>query len=125
MPLVLASGSPRRRQLLTAAGVDIHAVRPPQIPEEAQPGEAPVAFARRIAVDKASAVSAPGHWVLAADTVVHLDGHILGKPEDDDDARRMLTELSGRWHRVTSAWCLRWGGGPTPSQGRLPRILRG
>ncbi len=125
MPLVLASGSPRRRQLLEAAGVDIHAIRPPDIPEDIHEGEDPVAFARRIALAKARAVPAPGHWVLAADTVVHVDHHLLGKPDDDDDARRMLALLSGRWHRVTSAWCLAWGGDTTGARRRGTRPLRG
>lgn len=106
MGLVLASASPRRYQLLLAAGVPIHAVLPSQIPEEAHPGEAPIPFARRIAREKARAVHAPGQWVLAADTVVYLEGRIMGKPCDDEDARAMLSRLAGRWHRVTTAWSL-------------------
>ena len=121
MPLVLASGSPRRRQLLGTAGFSLTAVRPPAIPEVRAPGEAPIAYARRLAREKASAVSAPGAWVLGADTVVHLDGEVYEKPLDADDAVRILSALSGRWHRVTTAWCLRWGGGPRP-KGTVDRL---
>lgn len=112
MSLVLASGSPRRRQLLATAGIPLHAVRPPEIPERRAPGESPVAYACRLAAEKAGAVSAPGCWVLGADTVVHVGDDIFEKPVDDADAARILGELSGRWHKVTTAWCLCWGGGP-------------
>ena len=81
-----------------------------------------MAFARRIALDKARAVPAPGCWVLSADTIVHVGGDLFQKPCDDDDATRILSALAGRWHTVTTAWCLRWGGGPPPA-GR--RQLRG
>ena len=118
MPLVLASGSPRRRQLLGTAGIPLTAIRPPAIPEVRAPGEDPVAYARRLAREKAGAVDAPGAWVLGADTVVHLDGETYEKPEDAADATRILSALSGRWHRVTTAWCLRWGGGPRPAGAR-------
>ena len=118
MPLVLASGSPRRRQLLGTAGIALTAVRPPAIPEVRAPGEAPIAYARRLAREKAAAVNAPGAWVLAADTVVHLDDQVYEKPLDAADAARILGALSGRWHRVTTAWCLRWGGGPRPPGAR-------
>ena len=85
------------------------------------PGEAPVAYARRLAREKASAVDAPGAWVLGADTVVHIGDAIYEKPVDPADAVRILSELSGRWHRVTTGWCLRWGGGPAP-EGRPLRL---
>lgn len=118
MPLVLASGSPRRRQLLGTAGIPLTAIRPPAIPEVRAPGEPPVVYARRLAREKASAVDAPGAWVLGADTVVHLDGEVYEKPLDAEDAVRILSALSGRWHRVTTGWCLRWGGGPRPAGAR-------
>lgn len=121
MSLVLASGSPRRRQLLATAGIPLRAVRPPEIPEVRAHGETPVAYARRLASEKAGAVDAPGCWVLGADTVVHIGDAVYEKPLDDEDAARILGELSGRWHRVTTAWCLRWGGGPPPP-GRLRRL---
>jgi septum formation protein len=103
--LVLASASPRRRQLLEWAGVAVE-VRPTHIDESHHPGEEPVVYARRMAAEKAAASDAVGP-VLAADTVVHLDGRILGKPQDDDEARRFLTALSGRWHAVTTGVCAR------------------
>ena len=114
MALVLASGSPRRRQLLQAAGV---------LPEDPHRDEAPVAFARRISHEKALAVAAPGHHVLAADTVVHLAGRIFGKPTDDEHAASMLAALSGRWHAVTTAWCLRACGPGTPAGPAGPALL--
>lgn len=110
MSLVLASGSPRRRMLLTTSGISLAAVRPADIPELRQPGEAPVAFCRRLAAEKAAAVDDGTAWVLAADTIVHTDEEIFGKPVDDSDAAATLRSLSGRWHRVTSAWCLSRGG---------------
>ncbi len=122
MSLVLASGSPRRRQLLATAGIPLRAVRPPDIPEVRAHGERPVAYARRLALEKSSAVDAPGSWVLGADTVVHIGDEIYEKPLDEADAARILGELSGRWHRVTTAWCLRWGGGPLPSPGPARRL---
>ncbi len=112
MSLILASGSPRRRMLLTTSGIPL-LVRPADIPEIRRPGEPPVDFARRLAAEKAAAVSGEGAWVLAADTVVHIDDDIFGKPEDDTDAARILGRLSGRWHGVTTGWCLRRGGDAT------------
>ena len=101
--LVLASASPRRRELLTQAGFSFD-VRPANIPEEPLPGEEPVAYVTRLALEKAQAVYAelgdPRAVVLGADTTVTLDEHILGKPEDAADAARMLRLLSGRTHRV-------------------------
>ncbi|MEL6345011.1 MAG: Maf family protein [Myxococcota bacterium] len=112
MGLILASGSPRRRQMLERCGIPLADIRPANIDESRRAGEAPVAYARRLAVEKASAIPAAGHWVLSADTVVHIDDQIFDKPTDDDDAFRILRGLSGGWHEVTSAWCLQWGGGP-------------
>lgn len=110
-PLVLASASPRRRGLLRALGVPVAAVRPAALEEVPHPGEAPVAYARRLAVEKAAAVCTPGAVVLAADTVVHLDGAIFEKPADEAQARAFLTALAGRWHRVTTGWCVLPGAG--------------
>jgi septum formation protein len=102
--LILASASPRRRALLQQLGFTF-AVVPSDVPETPHPGEAPAAFARRIARAKATAVARrhPGAVVLGADTVVVVDGEILGKPTDRADARRMLERLSGRAHRVLTA----------------------
>ncbi len=102
--LILASASPRRAELLTAAGIPFE-VRPAHIDEAIRPGEDARTYPSRVAVDKASAIAAssPGRPVLAADTVVVIDGLILGKPADADDAKRMLRLLSGRTHEVITA----------------------
>jgi septum formation protein len=105
--LVLASASPRRRELLTQAGF-VFTVHPAHIAEDARPGEEPIAYVTRLAREKAEAVfrelSAGGAAaelaVLGADTTVTVDGQILAKPEDAADAARMLRLLSGRTHRV-------------------------
>lgn len=106
MRLILASASPRRRELLAQVGIPFE-VQPAAIPEDPSPGEDPVAYVVRLARAKAEAVlgslaeaSSGPAVVLGADTTVTLDGHILGKPTGDDDARRMLRLLSGRTHRV-------------------------
>jgi septum formation protein len=108
--LVLASASPRRRELLTQAGF-VFEVHPAHIPEEPNPGEEPIAYATRLAREKAQAVfdqlsvnreRYARLAVLGADTVVTLDDHILGKPQDAADAARMLRLLSGRTHRVVT-----------------------
>ena len=106
--LVLASASPRRRELLTQMGVSFEVVVS-NVPETPAPGEAPDAFAQRAARDKAEEVARrhPDALVLAADTVVALDGKIFGKPCDRTDARRMLQALSGRTHEVLTAVVLR------------------
>lgn len=104
--LILASASPRRHELLLAAGID-HIVRPSSIPEDRHPGEGPTEFVRRIAETKARAViSAPQDIVLAADTVVCLEEEIFGKPSSDEDAARMLRRLSGRDHQVYTGICI-------------------
>ncbi len=101
--LVLASASPRRRELLTQAGYAFE-VQPAHVNEDLRPGEDPIAYVVRLARDKAQAVFAdvndPNAIVLGADTTVTLDSHILAKPEDAADAARMLRLLSGRTHRV-------------------------
>ena len=108
--LILASGSPRRRQLLELAGFDLSAIVPPNIPEVRSPEETPMQYVRRLAQEKAHAVDAESAWILAADTIVHLDNQIFEKPVDDADSVRMMQMLSGTWHKVTTAWCLRWSG---------------
>jgi septum formation protein len=102
--LTLASQSPRRRELLGGLGIALE-VRPAHADETPHPGEAPAAYARRVAREKARAV--PGDMVLAADTTVAVDGEILGKPSGPGDAARMLRLLSGRRHEVISAVCVR------------------
>ena len=115
--LILASQSPRRRELLTQAGYSFE-VRPAHIPEEPLAGENPIAYVTRLAREKAEAVfrevaahapaNADGETlaVLGADTTVTLDDTILGKPEDAADAARMLKMLSGRTHRVMTGVAL-------------------
>jgi septum formation protein len=98
-PVVLASASPRRRQLLAQFGFPFE-VRPADIDETPRPDEQPIRYVERVAREKAVAVARPGELVIAADTTVDLAGEIFGKPEDDDDARRMLWRLSGRDHEV-------------------------
>ena len=104
-PLILASASPRRRELLHNAGLRFRVI-PSQTAEEVRPGEAPRDYVRRTARDKARAVarSEPAAWILAADTIVEIDGQILGKPRDEADGGRMLGLLSGRQHRVMTAF---------------------
>jgi septum formation protein len=109
VPIVLASSSPRRQQLLGQLGVDFD-VRSPDIDETPLDGEDPVAYVRRLARGKASAVEvAEGVVVIAADTTVDVDGDILGKPETDELAREMLRRISGRTHRVHTGIAARVG----------------
>lgn len=107
-PLVLASGSPRRRAILSRAGIS-HQVVPPRVEEIAYPGELPSVMAVRLARQKAREVMSrigSDRWVLGMDTVVAIDGHTLGKPADEEDAVRMLLQLSGRSHSVVSGYAL-------------------
>ena len=109
--LILASASPRRHELLLAAGIP-HLVRPASIPEQRHPGESPAEFVQRIARQKADAVSREsGDIVLGADTVVCLGDEVFGKPAGDEDARRMLRYLSGREHSVYTGICILYNGG--------------
>lgn len=108
MRLVLASQSPRRREMLGALGFTLE-VRPADVDESVVPGEPPRDYVIRLAREKARAVDAAGAPVVAADTTVVLDGEILGKPRDDEEARRMLRALSARAHEVVSAVCVRFG----------------
>ena len=105
--LVLASSSPRRKELLTWAGVAFD-VSPGEVDESQQAGEIPVDYVRRLALDKAieAAGRHPGRYVLAADTVVVLDDLIMGKPQGRNDAQNMLSRLSGKSHRVITSFCL-------------------
>ncbi len=102
--VVLASQSPRRRELLTQVGI-VHEVRPADIDETPLPEELPDAHTVRLATDKATLIARqePGALVVGSDTVVVIDGDILGKPRDADDAKTMLRRLSGRSHAVHTA----------------------
>jgi nucleoside triphosphate pyrophosphatase len=121
--LILASASPRRAELLTAAGIPFD-IRPAHIDETARPGEDARTYACRVAVEKARAVAAqnPGRPVLAADTVVVIDGQILGKPIDAEDAKLMLRLLSGRTHEVLTAVALVAGNDPRGDFGVLLHV---
>jgi MAF protein len=104
MPLILASGSPRRRELLSQLGVDF-VVATSDVDETPQHDESPAELVRRLARAKALAVAQrfPSHAVLGADTIVVLDGAVLGKPADTMQAAAMLHRLRGRSHSVLSA----------------------
>jgi len=112
--LVLASASPRRQELLRNAGINFE-VQPAHIAEDPLPGEAAKECAERLARDKALAVARqrPHDCVLGADTVVVVDGQLLGKPTDAADAARMLRLLSGREHQVITGVCLVVNGQPS------------
>jgi septum formation protein len=104
LPLLLASASPRRRELLERVGVPLE-VRPADVDEDAHAGEDPAAYVARIAHAKASAVERrPGQWALAADTTVTIDGAILAKAATADEATAMLRRIVGRVHQVITAF---------------------
>jgi nucleoside triphosphate pyrophosphatase len=113
--LVLASSSPRRAEILKSLGIPF-IVDPSSVDETPHDGETAPETASRLAEEKALEVAGrhDGRWVLGADTLVILDGAALGKPRDDEDARRMLGLLSGREHRVVTGVAL-------ACQGRTPR----
>lgn len=104
IPVILASASPRRRELLELVGI-VHEVRPADIDESLWPGETPVGHSERLARGKAHAIAAAAGdaVVIAADTIVVVDGDILGKPKDVAHATEMLRRLSGRQHTVYTA----------------------
>lgn len=106
-PLILASASPRRRELLSKAGVAFCVV-PSHTTEEVWPAEAPQDYVVRVAEEKAREVATrhPHTWILAADTIVEIEGQILGKPHDTADGSRMLHLLSGRSHHVMTAFII-------------------
>lgn len=113
MNWILASGSPRRRELLEMLGVPDLTIRPAKGPERATPGTGPEQTVRELSLHKAQEVAqtcAPEDIIIAADTIVYLDGAILGKPRDHDDAVRMLTALSGREHIVYTGVAVLRGG---------------
>lgn len=109
--VILASQSPRRRELLQLVGIP-HTVQPADVDEAYRPGEEPMAHARRLAREKAATVAAADAeaLVVGSDTIVVVDGDVLGKPRDEAHAAEMLTRLSGRSHVVMTAVAVRWGG---------------
>ncbi|MGP6086496.1 Maf family protein [Antarctobacter jejuensis] len=108
--LILGSGSPRRRELLSHLGVTADDIRPPDIDEDPRKGELPRPYCVRLAREKALAIPSDGdEIVLSADTTVALGRRILGKPENAKEAAAFLTKLSGRRHRVITAVAVRRG----------------
>jgi septum formation protein len=120
---VLASASPRRADLLRAAGFEFEVI-PAEIDEAIDVEETPDGYVRRVAQLKATSVAshAPGRAILAADTVVVVDHQVLGKPVDAGDARRMLRRLSGREHVVMTAVCLMNPGPADQREGGSKRL---
>jgi nucleoside triphosphate pyrophosphatase len=112
MHLILASASPRRAELLRAAGYEFDVVVA-DVDESIRDGESPAAYVRRLAADKSAAaapvVRSPDAVILGADTTVVVSGEILAKPRDDRDAAAMLRRLSGRAHEVLTGLSLRRG----------------
>jgi len=108
MEVILASKSPRRLQLLQAAGFAVE-VRPSHVDETPLPNESVDRMVQRLCRMKAAACSVDDHPVIAADTLVALDGSALGQPEDMSEAKVMIQRLSGREHNVFTAVCVRLG----------------
>lgn len=106
--IILASKSPRRLQLLQAAGFAVE-VRPSHVDESPLPGETVFEMVHRLCRMKADACPVDDHPVIAADTLVALDGKALGQPVDMSEAKQMLQQLSGREHKVFTAVCVRLG----------------
>jgi septum formation protein len=106
-PLILASASPRREELLRQVGLKFK-IRPAEVNEDQLPLENPREHVRRLAGNKAATVAAhhPDAWVLGADTIVVIDGLILGKPQDKKQAKEMLQRLSGREHEVFTGFTI-------------------
>jgi septum formation protein len=104
MKLVLASASPRRKELLSTAGYEFE-VRPVDIDESPLAGESPPDYVERLAEAKARAAWREGEVALGADTIVTVDGQLLAKPMDEAEARAMLAKLAGRTHEVLTGFC--------------------
>jgi septum formation protein len=125
--LILASASPRRRELLTQAGYCFQ-VEASSVAESRRPGEEAIRYATRLAREKAEEVfvrhqaSAEGVTVLGADTVVICDGEVMGKPADAADATRMLLLLSGRTHQVVTGVAVVWASGSAEVAAELTQV---
>jgi septum formation protein len=121
--LILASSSPRRRDLLEGAGFRFF-IRPANIDEIRRDCEDAAPFALRMAHEKALAVAAhhPDDLILAADTIIELDREVLGKPNDASDARRILRMLSGRSHRVVTAYAIAQGGSVIEAEAVISQV---
>lgn len=107
--VILASASPRRRELLNLVGIE-HEVRPANIDETYLPGEAPREHAERLAREKAAAIDVSDAVTIGSDTIVVVDGQVLGKPRDRAHAAEMLRQLSGRSHIVMTGVAAKWRG---------------
>jgi len=107
--VILASASPRRQELLRLVGIE-HVVMPAEIDETYTPGETPAAHAERLAREKAGALNRADAVVIGSDTIVVVDGDVLGKPRDRDHAATMLRRLSGRSHVVMTGVAVAWRG---------------
>jgi septum formation protein len=107
--VILASASPRRRELLSLIGIE-HEVRPANIDETYLAGEAPREHAERLAREKAAAIEMPEAVTIGSDTIVVIDGRVLGKPRDREHAAEMLRQLSGRSHVVMTGVAAKWRG---------------
>jgi septum formation protein len=123
--LILASASPRRQELLASAGVSFE-VMAGEVDERTREGESPEDYVKRLAYDKAAGVAERHRhrWVLAADTIVVIDGSILGKPKDLPEAREMLGRLSGREHRVITGYCILRSSSGKTREGRVITRVR-
>lgn len=123
-PLILASASPRRRELLQHAGITFTVI-PSNAAEDILPGEAPAEYTLRVAAAKANDVAQKHSrcWVLGADTIVVVNGEILGKPRDHADGQRMLRLLSGSRHEVMTAFVLLDGNGKTEARQVVTTIV--
>lgn len=104
---ILASGSPRRKELLKMIGFEFDVVSP-DVDENSKSGESPREHAHRLAIEKAKKVAknCPDSWIIAADTIVVIDGEILGKPRDEREAFEMLKKIAGKQHTVITAFCI-------------------
>lgn len=107
--VILASQSPRRRELLSLIGI-AHEVRPANIDETYLAGEVPARHAERLARTKAETIAVSDAVTIGSDTIVVIDGDVLGKPGDEDVAAHMLRRLSGRSHIVITGVAVRWNG---------------
>jgi septum formation protein len=107
VPVILASQSPRRRELLSLVGIR-HEVRPANIDERLRDGETARGYVERLAREKAEAVATPEAVTIGSDTTVVIDGDILAKPDDAAEAVQMLRRLKGRSHIVLTAVAVRW-----------------
>jgi septum formation protein len=109
-PLVLGSASPRRRDILGGLGIPLR-VAPANVPEVERPNEAPLAYLERVVLEKLGGAgkafeTGPGSALLVADTIVVIDGDVLGKPNDAEDAARLLARLAGRTHSVYTRYAV-------------------